>query len=126
MSDNPLGYPARVWRLFREMPGAGTLDPAPGVQVVEAASRAQGLRIRLSVRMAGGQVDEARFQALGCPYTIAVGAWLAQWLIGRRSAELDPGPVPVLRTELEIPEDRAHCWVMAQDLLRALKTEIRP
>ncbi len=70
--------------------------------------------------MEHGTVNDARFQAYGCPYTIAVGAWLADWCIGRTTAELATAPFAQLRAALEIPEDRAHCWLMAQDVLRDL------
>lgn len=119
--DNPLGYPAEVWRLFRETPRVGRLEAGQGVVSAEAGTAAGRLRLRLDCRLEQGRVSDSRFQAHGCPYTIAVGAWLAGWCIGRNRAELDVPPITDLRAALEIPEDRAHCWLMAQDVLRALE-----
>lgn len=119
--NNPLGYPAGVWRLFRDTPRAGRFGSGlPGLQAGEAGSQAGQMRLRLECRLENGIVRDSRFQAYGCPYTIAVGAWLAGWCIGRPLAALASAPVAELRAALEIPEDRAHCWVMAQDVLRAL------
>jgi NifU-like protein involved in Fe-S cluster formation len=114
---NPLGYPAAVWRLFRETPRAGRLDAA---RVGHAHTPAAPFRLRLDVQLEHGVFRDSRFSAHGCPYTIATGAWLAEWLIGRRPDDLLTPPIAALRAELEIPEDRAHCWLMAQDCLRDL------
>jgi NifU-like protein involved in Fe-S cluster formation len=118
--NNPLGYPAQVWRRFIETSRGGALEPATGVSAAEVGSHAGKFRLRLECRMADGRVSDARFRAWGCPYTIAVGGWLADWCIGRPVADLLTTPVEELRADLEIPEDRAHCWLMAQDVLREL------
>lgn len=124
--NNPLGYPDRVWTLFQQAPNAGTLAPDPGLRTVEAGSAAHRFRLRVQVRLRGGRIEDARFLALGCPYTIATGAWLAHWLIGRALTDVAREPLDELLAALEIPEDRAHCWVMAQDVLRALKPDALP
>lgn len=121
IDDNPLGYPAEVWRLFRQTPNAGAIGPGPDTRVGETGSHAGRFRLRLSCRVAAGQMTEARFLAWGCPYTIAVGAWLAEWLVGKPLSALEQPPIAPMRASLEIPEDRAHCWLMAQDVLRDLR-----
>ena len=110
--DNPLGYPAAVWRMFRDTPRAGRLPAGPAAEV---GTPAAPFRLRLQVRTEGQRIVDTAFQAHGCPYTVATGAWLAQWLIGRPAAECARPPIAELRAELEIPQDRAHCWLMAQD-----------
>lgn len=120
LMDSP-PYPADVWRLFREAPRAGHL--ASGLfTAAEAGTAAGKFRLRLEVQVEHGRTVDARFQAYGCPFTIAVGAWLAQWCIGRSLQELAAAPIADLRAALEIPEDRAHCWLMAQDVLRELSS----
>ena len=119
--DNALGYPSEVWQLFRHTPRSGAVDPGlPGVCTGEARSATGNMRLRLSVRADSGRVMDARFQAHGCPYTIAAAAWLARWLVDRPWEDLKNPPTTELRAALEIPEDRAHCWLMAQDVLRDL------
>ncbi len=118
--DNPLGYPPQVWRLFTTTPGAGSLVPEKGVVAAEVGSQASRFRLRLEAQVSSGMIGATRFRALGCPYTIAVGAWLAGWCAGRPVADLGVPPIADLRASLEIPEDRAHCWLMAQDVLREL------
>lgn len=119
--DTPFGYPEKVWTLFRDTPRAGRFAPdTPGLLVGEAGSQAGRDRLRLELQVTNGTTADSRFQAHGCPYTIAVGAWLAGWCVGRPLADFASAPVAELRAALEIPEDRAHCWLMAQDVLRAL------
>lgn len=115
---NPYGYPPEVWRLFRETPRAGTLD-GPALTGV-AATRASSGRLRLQIRLDGAKVVDARFQAYGCPTTIAVGAWLAERAVGKSLTELAALRAGDIRQALEIPEDKLHCALMGEDTLKSL------
>ena len=115
---NPYGYPPEVWRLFRETPRAGTLDGTAATGT--ATTRAGSGRLRLQVRIEGARVADARFQAYGCPTTIAVGAWLAERAVGRPLAELSGLKAADIRQALEIPEDKLHCALMGEDTLKSL------
>lgn len=115
---NPFGYPERVWRLFCETPRAGTLDGP--VVAGTATTRAGSGRLRLQVRLEGVRVADARFQAYGCPTTIAVGAWLAEHAAGRPLAELAGLRAADIRQALEIPEDKLHCALMGEDVIKSL------
>lgn len=119
--DNPFGYPAGIWRLFRDPPLAGRFpDGTAGVVGAEAGTPAARALLSLSLRFEGDRVADARFQAYGCPATIAVGAWIAGWARGRTVSELASLTAATLRTALEIPEDRAHCALLGEDALRAV------
>lgn len=116
---NVHGYPAEVWRRFVAPASVGQLsgDAVLCVDVGSPASRAQ---LRLWARVEGARLAEVRFQALGCPVTVAVGQWLAETLQGRTA--VDPGNDigAACRAALEIGDDKAHCWIMAEDAVRAL------
>ena len=122
---NPLGYPPEVWRRFTEALRAGSLAPRADVVGAEVGSHAGRFRLRLECQVSDARLTDARFKAYGCPYTIATGDWLAGWCIGRPVGDLGVPPILELRAGLEIPEDRAHCWLMAQDVLRELHRRIR-
>lgn len=123
MSANPFGYSDAVWRLFNTAPRAGGLD-GPGVVSVEAATPASRSRLRLQVKMADTRISDARFQAYGCPTTIAVGAWLAERAVGRPVAELSGIDSKKIREALEIPEDRTHCALMGEDVIKSLLSRV--
>lgn len=115
---NPFDYPGRIWHLFRETPRAGSLGA--GSISASAGTPASRSVLRLHVKMDGTRITDARFQAYGCPTTIAVGAWLAEQVEGRSPAELAAITAPVIRQALEIPEDRTHCALLGEDVVQSL------
>lgn len=117
---NPFGYAEPVWKLFSHPPHVGEFEPGtPGVVSGEAGSKAARSVLRLQLRFAGGRVADARFKAYGCPSSIAVGAWIAGWSLGKTPAELATLRAMELRQALEIAEDRAHCALLGEDALQA-------
>lgn len=115
---NPFGYSAPVWQLFRETPRAGRWDD--GTVSAAATTPASRSSLRLQVKMTGSRIDDARFQAYGCPTSVAVGAWVAGRVVGREVRELAGIDAKTIREALEIPEDRTHCALLGEDLVRAL------
>jgi len=120
---NPFGYSAEIWRLFQETPRAGRLEGA-GVLCAEAATPASRSRLRLQVKMAASRIADARFQAYGCPTTIAVGAYLAGAVVGRDATGLPGIDAKSIREALEIPEDRTHCALLGEDAVKALLSQV--
>jgi len=120
MNVNPWGYSDAVWRLFQQAPRAGNLTDG-AVITGRASTPASKAVLALHVRLDGqGRVADARFQAYGCPTTIAVGAYLADRAVGRRLAELAELKSVKIRQDLEIPDERAHCALLGEDAIRAL------
>ncbi|MBL6751306.1 MAG: iron-sulfur cluster assembly scaffold protein [Nevskia sp.] len=116
---NPFGYSEAVWRLFNQAPRAGAFAPGTaGVVAGTAQSNAAHAVLRIELQLAGGRVADSRFRAYGCPTTIAVGAWLAGWSLGRTVAELRALGAADLRAALEFSDDRAHCGLLGEDALR--------
>ncbi|HKY92684.1 MAG TPA: iron-sulfur cluster assembly scaffold protein [Nevskiaceae bacterium] len=120
---NALGYPQAVWALFRDTPRAGRFAPGtPGVLVSEAGTPAGRGRIRLECRIDKNLIADSHFQAWGCPYTIASAAWAAGWLVGRTAQAAAAFRAADVTQALEIPDDRTHCSLMAEDAVRGLFT----
>lgn len=117
---NPFGYSEPVWRLFTEPLHAGALA---GSRVLRgrAATPANRNRLELWVRLDGERIEDARFQAYGCPATIAVGSWLCERAIGSTLAELSAIRGTEIRQALEIPEDRLHCALLGEDAIKSLE-----
>lgn len=125
--DNPFGYGAQVWALFRAAPRAGAFaDDVPGVLTGQAGTPAARSVLRLQLRLEQGRVADARFKAYGCPTSIAVGAWIADWACGKTAAELARLDARQLREVLEIPDDRAHCALLGEDALKAALSRPTP
>ncbi len=75
-------YSELTLRYFESAPGAGVLV---GREVLRGAagSRAQGAWVQFDLQVSSGIIQAARFQAFGCPHTIAVAAWIAEQAVDR-------------------------------------------
>lgn len=124
-ADNAFDYPQPIWQRFRTAPRAGRFGPGePGVVSGRAGTPAANSVLELQLKFAGGKVGDARFRAYGCPASIAVGAWLAEWSIGRSRGELAVLSAAMLREALEIPDEKAHCALLGEDALKALLKDV--
>jgi cysteine desulfurase len=106
-------------RLFGELPGAGTLADGPGVVRGEAGGADTDTWVRFHLRIVDGTVKDARFQARGCPHTLAVAAWLTGQLPGRRTAELVPGEPAEWARALDVPVEKLGRLLVVEDALQA-------
>jgi cysteine desulfurase len=122
-ADNAYDYPDPVWRRFRDPSHRRPLGAGGEEHRAEASGAAGQGRLVLRAWLREGRVVDSAFEARGCPVTIAVGDWLAQWLRERLVADLGL-ELARLRGELEIPADKAHCALLGEDVLDALKQEM--
>lgn len=121
--DNVYDYPPAIWQQFSSAGEYAGRFPAgtTGLLSLHAENRAAASTLGLQLRLGeDGRVAEVRFQALGCPVGIAVGSWLARQALGQTTAALRAVDVRQLRSALEIPEDKLHCALMGEDLLRQI------
>lgn len=120
---NAFAYAEPIWQRFSEPRHVGEL-PGDGVLSAEAGSPAAKSLLKMQLKMGQGVVVDAAFRAYGCPTAIAVGEWLAARLIGQKPAEWSQLSASIIRQALEIPDDRAHCALMGEDLVRALAKQV--
>jgi NifU-like N terminal domain len=105
--------------LFRGLPGAGTLPPGPHVCTGEAGEAATGTQVRFHLQVVDGAVIVARFQAYGCPHTLAVCAHLAGAVVGRRTEQgVGSGPEDWAR-EFEVPTEKLGRLLVVEDAMVA-------
>jgi nitrogen fixation NifU-like protein len=77
-------------------------------------------RIKLTVRIAGERLVEAKVKASGCPPTIAAASVLTELIIGRSMGELRSlTRKDVVDALGHLPPAKSHCAVLAIDALRA-------
>ncbi|HTX23211.1 MAG TPA: aminotransferase class V-fold PLP-dependent enzyme [Steroidobacteraceae bacterium] len=107
-------------RLFRELPGAGVIPDAVGrVLHGEAGGPAEEVWVRFHLLVDGDSVKDARFEARGCPHTLATAAWLSRELRGRRREEaLGCGPQGWARA-LGVPVEKLGRLLIIEDALNA-------
>jgi cysteine desulfurase len=114
---DPLNHEVR--ELFAKLPGAGTLPSGTGVLRGEAGSIDRDAWVRFHLHSVGGVVKAARFQAYGCPHTLAVTAWLTQKLPGRALSELALGRPSEWARALAVPVEKLGRLLIVEDALRA-------
>ncbi len=109
-----------VERLFRELPAGGAIpDGAGTVLRGEAGGPAEEVWVRFHLLVDGDIVKDARFEARGCPHTLATAAWLASGMPGRRRDDaLRSGPRAWART-LGVPVEKLGRLLVIEDALRA-------
>jgi NifU-like protein involved in Fe-S cluster formation len=110
---------SRAQVLFRGLPGAGTLPAGPDVATGEAGDASTGTQVRFHVQVVEGAVIAARFQAYGCPHTLAVCAHLAGAAVGRIAAQgVGSGPQQWAH-EFEVPTEKLGRLLIVEDALAA-------
>ncbi len=110
-------YSARATDHFRRPRNVGDLRGA--THVGEARHERTAARVRLSLRIEGDLVVEARFRALGCSGTIAACSVTTELVAGRPVAEVASLSPAAVEAALDgLPEDRAHCAPLVVEALR--------
>ena len=103
---------------FRNPRNAGMMRDPDGVGESEYAECMDLARVYL--RVAGGRVEEARFQTYGCGPTIAASSAATELIRGRGLAELlELTETSVERAVGGLPADRAHAAQVVTAAIRA-------
>ena len=122
MSADPLAPAVR--QLFAALTHAGAsaaLQP-PGDRSRwvsgEAGHERHGTRVRFMLRLQGRRLLEVRYQAYGCPHTLAACEWLALRLEGGRLGE-PAGTPPDWAQQLQVPPAKLGRLLVVEDALQA-------
>ena len=112
---------ALATRYFRRLPLGGTFSACDSHRVVtgEGGGSGQDAWVRFHLRVGDGIVKDARFEALGCPHTLAVAAWIAEQLPTRRRESLVPGEPHAWARALAVPTEKLGRLLAVEDALRA-------
>jgi hypothetical protein len=114
-------YSTRTLELFRELPGAGALPAGEGrIAVGEAASLDRGAWVRFEARILAGRIAECRFQAWGCPHTLAAAAMARIQLLSQRGDAATAVEAAQLARELDAPAGKMGRMLVVEDAARAL------
>ncbi len=117
-----MDYSSDVRRRFAETPGAGALEPGlPGRVWGEGEDRTLNVWVRFELQVLDGRVADARFQAYGCPHTIAAASWAAEWIRGRGANALCALDVAALVEHLEVPTEKIGKVLRVEDALLACR-----
>jgi cysteine desulfurase len=85
----------------------------------EAGAAGQDTWIRFHLLVSDDVVKDARFQAYGCPHTVAVAAWMARALPGRHREALQPGVPTDWATAHRVPIEKLGRLLVIEDAVQA-------
>ena len=109
-----------VLRLRTLSPASTTAPWSEGPAVSgEAGAAGQDTWIRFHLLVADDVVKDARFQAYGCPHTLAVAAWMAKALPGRRREALQPGTPADWAADHSVPVEKLGRLLVVEDAVQA-------
>ncbi len=121
----PPALPAPIQPLFQALPRAGAPEPGSGRWVQgRAGSRREGTEVLFHLQFsADGTVSDVRFQAFGCPHTLATAAWVAARLPGRSRTTLVPDSPLDWAEALQVPAPKLGRLLRIEDALRDAATK---
>ena len=115
-----MDYSSEVRQRFVSPYGAGELlGDTPGVVSGEAEDRTLNVRVRFQVQLLDGVIHCTRFQAFGCPHTVAAASWAAEWLEGEPADALQELDIRRLANRLEVPVEKLGKLLLIEDALAA-------
>lgn len=112
-------YSALVIRHFTEPRHAGTLaGDYEHILIARAGQREQGTEVVFHLGINAARIAAVRFQAFGCPHTIAACSLLAERLTGAPVESLGKVRPAALAAELEAPVPKTGRFLVIEDALR--------
>jgi NifU-like protein involved in Fe-S cluster formation len=85
----------------------------------QAEDRTLHIWVRFQLQVQDGLVRVARFQAYGCPHTLAAASLVADWLEGQSVAAARGLDVKALCAELTVPVEKLGKLLRIEDALLA-------
>ena len=111
-------YNDKILALFQNPPNVGRILKADGVGEVGNASCGDILKIYIKVT--GEKIVDAKFQTFGCATAIAASSIACTMLVGRTvDGALEIKNADILKEMGEIPAQKIHCSVLAQEAIAA-------
>lgn len=92
----------------------------PDVVVGAAGSIEAGVVFRLSAKIKGPHIAELRFEAYGCPYSIAAASLLTQRAVGFSREDASNWSSRALAKEVDLPNEKRGRLLILEDALRDL------
>ena len=109
--------PRNVGSLNRE-------DPSVGTAIVGAPACGDVMQLQLKINE-DGIIEDAKFKTFGCGSAIASSS-LVTTMVKNRSVEEAQGIRNVdIASELELPPQKIHCSVLAEDAIKAAIADYR-
>ena len=118
MSDAP--YNAVVKDHFSAPRKTPCHPPGRNIVFATAGEESAGARYRLSAKLLSGGLHEIRFEAFGCPHSIAAASLLSEELRGRSLEKATEWNWRAVSRVLALPAEKRGRLLILEDALRSL------
>jgi nitrogen fixation NifU-like protein len=109
---------------FEHPRNAGELENPDGEAT--ASNPVCGDRMRVTIRVADGHLDEVRWQTRGCPPAIATSSFASEMVRGWTIEQVEALTRQAIADAIGgLPRDKVHCSVLAADALKAAIADYR-
>src|ERR1700686_1953730 len=104
--------PRNVGSFTKDTPGVGT-------GLVGAPECGDVMKLQIKVNPETGMIEDAKFKTFGCGSAIASSRLATQWLRGKTIDKALAIKNTEIVEELSLPPVKVHCWVLAEDAIKA-------
>lgn len=120
-----MDYSSEVRRRFLAPARAGAIPArAPGVLEGAAEDRSLGMWVRFQVQIQGATIERVRFQAYGCPHTVAAADSVASELEGKPVHALASLNLEEIARRLRLPREKFGKLLRIEDALTACHARV--
>ena len=120
-------YSDKVMKHFEEPQNIGSLDrndPKVGTAVVGAPACGDVMQLQLQISEEG-IIEDAKFKTFGCGSAIASSSLVTTMVKNRSVEEAEAIKNVDVARELELPPQKIHCSVLAEDAIKAAIADYR-
>ena len=120
-------YSDKVMEHFENPQNIGSLDrndPKVGTAVVGAPACGDVMQLQLKINE-DGIIEDAKFKTFGCGSAIASSSLVTTMVKNRSVEEAEQIRNVDIASELELPPQKIHCSVLAEDAIKAAIADYR-
>ena len=120
-------YSDKVLKHFEDPQNVGSLDrsdPKVGTAVVGAPACGDVMQLQLQISEEG-IIEDAKFKTFGCGSAIASSSLVTTMVKNRSVEEAQDIRNVDIASELELPPQKIHCSVLAEDAIKAAIADYR-
>ena len=113
-------YSDKVMKHFEDPQNVGSLDkndPQVGTALVGAPACGDVMQLQLKITE-DGIIEDAKFKTFGCGSAIASSSLVTTMVKGKRIEEAEALRNVDIAGELELPPQKIHCSVLAEDAIK--------
>ena len=122
-----MAYGKKVLDHYENPRNVGVLDKdAKNVGTGMVGAPACGDVMRLQIQVDDkGVIEDAKFKTYGCGSAIASSSLLTEWVKGKTVDEASEIKNTEIVEELELPPEKIHCSVLAEDAIKAAIDDLK-